>query len=46
MVFNGEVDADCCVIIDASEDKKDLKYEVMKDASARLMGCLVLRAKL
>ena len=34
MVFNGEVNADCCVIIDASEDKKDLKYEVVKNARA------------
>nr|CAB3449965.1 unnamed protein product [Digitaria exilis] len=31
MHFKGEVDVDTTVTIDASEDKKDLKYKVMKN---------------
>lgn len=30
MLFKGEIDADTAVIIDACDDKKCLKYEVVK----------------
>jgi ATP-dependent Clp protease ATP-binding subunit ClpB len=33
MLVRGEVDADTTVIIDATEDKKDLKYEVVKNSA-------------
>ncbi|CAO2039112.1 unnamed protein product [Urochloa humidicola] len=33
MLVKGEVDADTSIIIDASKDKKDLKYEVVKNAA-------------
>ncbi|XP_025821519.1 chaperone protein ClpB1-like [Panicum hallii] len=32
MLFKGEIDGKTTVIIDASEDKKDLKYKVVKNA--------------
>ncbi|CAM0149050.1 unnamed protein product [Urochloa decumbens] len=35
MLFRGEVDADTTVIIEASDDKKDLKYEVVENMSER-----------
>ena len=35
MLFRGEIDVDTTVIIEASEDKKDLKYEVVKNMSER-----------
>ncbi|CAN6278763.1 unnamed protein product [Urochloa humidicola] len=34
MLVRGEVDAGTTITIDASEDKKDLKYEVVKSAAA------------
>lgn len=36
MLFQGEIDADTTVIIDASEDKKELVYEVFKNAATCL----------
>nr|CAB3446807.1 unnamed protein product [Digitaria exilis] len=36
MLFQGEIDADTTVIIDASEDKKELMYEVFKNAATCL----------
>jgi hypothetical protein len=35
MLFRGEIDVDTTVIIEASEDQKDLKYEVVKNTSKR-----------
>ncbi|RLM79299.1 hypothetical protein C2845_PM12G16910 [Panicum miliaceum] len=35
MLFRGEIDVDTAAIIEASEDKKDLKYEVVKNTSER-----------
>ncbi|PUZ75966.1 hypothetical protein GQ55_1G252700 [Panicum hallii var. hallii] len=35
MLFRGEIDLDTTVIIEASEDQKDLKYEVVKNTSKR-----------
>ncbi|CAN6278759.1 unnamed protein product [Urochloa humidicola] len=35
MLFKGEIDVDTTVIIEASEDKKDLKYEVVENMSER-----------
>ena len=35
MLFRGEIDVDTTVIIKASEDKKNLKYEVVKNLSER-----------
>uniref|UniRef100_A0A0A9AAX5 Clp ATPase C-terminal domain-containing protein n=1 Tax=Arundo donax TaxID=35708 RepID=A0A0A9AAX5_ARUDO len=32
MLFKGEIDVNTTIIIDASEDKKDLKYQVVKNA--------------
>ena len=32
MLIKGEIDGETTVIIDASEDKKDLKYKVVKNA--------------
>ncbi|XP_039787203.1 chaperone protein ClpB1-like [Panicum virgatum] len=34
MLIKGEIDGETIVIIDASEDKKDLKYKVVKNARA------------
>ncbi|WVZ75133.1 hypothetical protein U9M48_023220 [Paspalum notatum var. saurae] len=35
MLFKGEIDSDTAVVIDASEDKKGLKYEVAKNVLKR-----------
>ncbi|CAL4968980.1 unnamed protein product [Urochloa decumbens] len=35
MLFKGEIDVDTTVIIEASDDKKDLKYEVVENLSER-----------
>nr|CAB3449959.1 unnamed protein product [Digitaria exilis] len=35
MLFKGQIDADTTVFIEASEDKKDLKYDVIKNTDER-----------
>ncbi|TVU29820.1 hypothetical protein EJB05_21407 [Eragrostis curvula] len=39
MLVKGEVDADTNIIIDASEDGKGLKYEVVKNVTTTLLAC-------